>query len=78
LGFQLDLGPDFLRESLLAWERLFYALILFSVSDWETESAISSSALAKLWGTGWVSLSWPTVSGACASELALVSVQESS
>ncbi len=31
LGFRLDLGPRFLRESLLAWERLFYALILSSV-----------------------------------------------
>ena len=46
LEFRLDLGLGFLRESLLAWETLFCALILFLAWRSETESAKSSSVSA--------------------------------
>src|SRR5882762_2256537 len=44
--FQLDLEPGFLRRSVMAWETVFYALILSSVWRSETESPKSSSVLA--------------------------------
>jgi hypothetical protein len=68
----MDLGPGFLRESLLAWETLFCALILSSAWRSETESVKPSYVLAKLLAMGWVSVSSLSVSDVCA-EAALVS-----
>jgi hypothetical protein len=69
----MDLGPGFLRESLLGWETLFCALILSLAWRSETESAKSSSVSVKLWAKGWASVSSLSVSYAYASALAWVS-----
>src|SRR5882757_928141 len=65
LEFQLDLGPGFLRGSLLAWETLLCALILSLAWRSETESAKSSYVLATPWVKGWASVSSLSVSDAC-------------
>jgi hypothetical protein len=78
LGFQLDLRPGFLRESLLASETFVCALIWTSVSDWETESVKSSCVLAKLWAMGWVSPSSLSVSYVFDAEMAWALGRESS
>jgi hypothetical protein len=57
---------------MLESETLFCASTLFSVSDWETESARSSSVSAKPLAMGWATLSSLNASDAYASELVLV------